>query len=231
MMNISKTVALIPVRGGSKSIPLKNIRKLGGYPLVYWTAKAAAECSRIDEVYIATDSEPIAQAIKEFGLEKVHVIGRSEETATDTASTESVMLEFAGQYEFETIVLIQATSPLLQAEDLERGMAVYDEPDTDSVLSAVSQKRFCWGVSEDGYAQAENYDIFHRQRRQDFAGYFVENGAFYITSRERLLKTKNRLSGNIRICEMPEETFYELDEPSDWVMIEQLMKLREGGLL
>ena len=228
-MNRKKTVALIPVRGGSKSILFKNIQKLGGYPLVYWTAKAAAACSRIDQVYITTDSEQIAQTVREFGLEKVCVIGRSEETATDTASTESVMLEFARQYEFETIVLIQATSPLLRAEDLERGMVVYEEPETDSVLSAVIQKRFCWAVTEDGYAKAENYDIFHRPRRQEFAGYFVENGAFYITSRERLLKTGNRLSGNIRICEMPEETFYELDEPSDWVMIEQLMKLREEG--
>ena len=226
---MNHTVALIPVRGGSKSIPLKNIQQLCGYPLVYWTARAAQECSQISQVYIATDSEQIAQVVRTFGFDKVCVIGRSEETATDTASTESVMLEFAREHEFDDIVLIQATSPLLTAQDLERGLNLYREPGTDGVLSAVQQKRFCWKVDKEGYASAENYDIFHRPRRQEFDGYFVENGAFYITSRARLLETGNRLSGRIRICEMPEETFYELDEPSDWVMIEQLMRLREEG--
>lgn len=221
---MNKVVAFIPVRGGSKSIPLKNIRELNGRPLVYWVAQAASACPDIDCVYVSTDSEEIAQTVRGFGLPKLEIIGRGEETATDTASSESVMLEFAENYSFEDIILIQATSPLLTTEDLQRGIALYRQPGTDSVLSAVEQKRFCWSVSEEGYASADNYDIFHRPRRQEFKGYYVENGAFYITSRKRLCESGNRLSGKIRICPMREESFYEIDEPSDWRMVEELMR-------
>lgn len=217
-------VAFIPVRGGSKSIPLKNIRPMCGQPLVYWTVKAACECRRIDKVYVATDSDKIKEAVEKFGFEKAEVIGRSAESASDTASTESAMLEFAADREFSNIILIQATSPMLQASDLEKGFELFDEQETDSVLSVVRQKRFHWGMDENGYVKPTNYDVFHRPRRQEFEGYLVENGAFYITSREALLRTKNRVSGNIKAVEMNEDTFFEIDELSDWVIIEALMK-------
>ncbi len=223
--------AFIPVRGGSKSIPLKNIKPIGGRPLVYWTVKAACGCADIDAVYVATDSDRIRETVEGFrtGTEadlfaKVQVIGRSAETASDTASTESAMLEFAENHVFDNIILIQATSPLLQSEDVARGFAAFAEPGTDSVLSVVRQKRFHWANGEDGYAHPTNYDVFHRPRRQEFDGYLVENGAFYITSRADLLRTKNRVSGNIRAVEMNEDSFFEIDEPSDWVIIEALMK-------
>lgn len=224
---MQKNVAFIPVRGGSKSIPLKNIKELGGKPLVYWTAAAASECEYIDAVYVATDSEQIKKTVESFNLPKVMVIGRSAESASDKASTESAMLEFAKTTEFENIVLIQATSPLLTADDLRRGFELFEKPEVDSVLSAVKQKRFIWKDGEAG-AEAVNYDYFHRPRRQDYEGYFVENGAFYITSRDRLLETKNRISGKIRIVPMCEESFYEIDEPSDWVIIEEFMKRRHA---
>lgn len=227
-------IAYIPVRGGSKSIPLKNIRSINGKPLVYWTVKAACGCKYIDKVYIATDSDKIKETVESFkmGMQaelfaKAEVIGRSGESASDTASTEFAMLEFAGNYEFDNIVLVQATSPLLQTIDLDRGFEVYNEEGTDSVLSVVRQKRFHWGNDEAGFYHPTNYDVFHRPRRQEFDGYFVENGAFYITSKEALIKYQNRVSGNIKIVEMDEDTFFEIDEPSDWVIIETLMK-RKG---
>ena len=99
-------VAFIPVRGGSKSIPLKNIRPMCGKPLVYWTMKAACDCCYIDRVYVATDSDKIKETVEAFGMEKVEVIGRSAESASDTASTESAMLDFAQEREFDNIVLI-----------------------------------------------------------------------------------------------------------------------------
>lgn len=218
--------AFIPVRGGSKSIPLKNIRIINGQPLIYWTAKAASMCKYIDTVYVATDSDVIKDIVLAFNLPKVTVIGRDAQTATDTASTESAMLDFASKYDFDNIVLIQATSPLLTAEDLDGGFCEYMKEGTDSVLSVVPQKRFNWRVNEEGYAAPDNYDYMHRPRRQDFDGYLTENGAFYITSRERLLATGNRISGNIRAYEMPEDTFFEIDEPADFEIIEALMKKR-----
>ena len=216
-------VAFIPVRGGSKSIPLKNIKIIAGRPLVYWTVKAAEECSYIDKVYVATDSEKIKNVVTDFGFSKVEVIGRSEQTATDTASTESVMIEFAGNHEFDNICLIQATSPLLTAEDLTKGFCEFEK--ADSVLSVVRQKRFVW-QQNNGYVRPINYDYNSRPRRQEFDGFLVENGAFYITSRDSLLKTKCRLSGNVKAVEMAEETDFEIDEPSDWVIIENLLKTR-----
>lgn len=221
-------VAFIPVRGGSKSIPLKNIKEIAGKPLVYWTVKAANDCRYIDKIYVATDSEKIKEAVEEFNLAKVMIIGRSEETASDTASTESAMLEFAVNYQFENVVLIQATSPLLTADDLNGGFELLGHDETDSVLSVVRQKRFCWSADDQGYVTPINYDIYHRPRRQEFDGYLVENGAFYITGREALLTTRNRISGRIRPYEMDEATYFEIDEPSDWIIIEEQLKKRKA---
>ena len=220
-------VAFIPVRGGSKSIPLKNIKEIAGKPLVFWVAKAANDAKCIDKVYVATDSEIIRQAVKAFSLPKVEAIDRSAESAKDTASTESVMLEFAGKYDFDNIFLIQATSPLLQNSDLENGYKLFASEGTDSVLSVVRQKRFHWAVDKYGYAHPTNYDVFRRPRRQEFEGYLVENGAFYITSKKKLLDTKNRISGNIKAYEMDEDTYFEIDEPSDWIIIEKILKNRK----
>ena len=224
-------VAFIPVRGGSKSIPLKNIKPICGKPLVYWTVKAACGCKYIDKVFIATDSDKIKETVEGFksGIEadlfnKAVVIDRSAESASDTASTEFAMLEFANKYEFDNIVLIQATSPLLVSEDLNRGFETFESEGTDSVLSVVRQKRFHWQNDNNGFAYPTNYDVFNRPRRQVFDGYLVENGAFYISSKVDLLKSKNRVSGNIKAVEMNEDTFFEIDEPSDWVIIEALMK-------
>lgn len=224
-------VAFIPVRGGSKSIPLKNIKPISGKPLVYWTVKAACGCIYIDKVYVSTDSDKIRDTVNGFkaGIEadlfsKAEVVGRSAESASDTASTEFAMLEFASNYEFDNIVLVQATSPLLQSNDLDRGFEAFMTEGTDCVLSVVRQKRFHWGNDEDGYAHPTNYDVFHRPRRQEFDGYLVENGAFYISSKADLIKYQNRVSGNIKAVEMNEDSFFEIDEPSDWVIIEALMK-------
>ena len=224
-------VAFIPVRGGSKSIPLKNIKPISGKPLVYWTVKAACGCKYIDKVFVATDSDKIRETVESFksGSEvelfsKAIVIDRSAESASDTASTEFAMLEFASNFEFDNIVLIQATSPLLVSDDLDRGFEAFNEEGTDSVLSVVRQKRFHWANDENGFAHPTNYDVFKRPRRQEFDGYLVENGAFYISSKTDLIKSQNRVSGNIKAVEMNEDTFFEIDEPSDWVIIEALMK-------
>ena len=228
--------AFIPVRGGSKSIPLKNIKPICGRPLVYWTIKAACLCEYIDIVYVATDSDIIKETVEAFKygaeanvFEKLQVIGRSTESASDTASTEFAMLEFAECYDFNNIVLIQATSPMLTAKDLGGGFKLFNTDGTDSVLSVVRQYRFLWDKQIDGNVSPSNYDVFHRPRRQEFDGYLMENGAFYITSKTALVKYKNRISGNIKAYEMCEESAFEIDEPSDWTIIEALMRRKGMG--
>jgi len=162
-------------------------------------------------------------------MDKLCPIGRSAASAEDTASTESAMLEFAAQYAFDNIVLIQATSPLITGDDLDRGFAIFSEPDTDSVLSAVKQKRFHLKQCSDGSAVPDNYDFRSRPRRQDFEGYWLENGAFYITSKAQLMAGENRLGGNIRIAEMHEDSAYEIDEPSDWPIVEGMLRRQNAA--
>lgn len=222
-----KYVAFIPVRGGSKSIPLKNIKPINGKPLVYWVIDAAVTCNSIDKVYVSTDSLEIQKAVEEYKLlnpqsDKLLCIDRAPHTATDTASTESAMLDFADHYDFEHIILIQATSPLLTSKHLDEAIASYETDGNDSLLSVVRQKRFIWENTPEG-GRPVNYDYLNRPRRQEFDGYFNENGAFYITKKNLLLKSSCRISGSIGLYEMEEETYFEIDEPSDWMIIENLM--------
>ena len=226
-MRSFKNVAFIPVRGGSKSIPLKNIRLINDRPLVYWVLDAAEKSEYIEHIFVSTDSDIIKDVVQNYRGSKTTVIGRSPETARDTSTTESALLEFAHNYDFEKVVLIQATSPLLRAEDIDEGFRLLYEKGYDSIFSVVRQKRFIWEENSEGLLNPVNYNPFNRPRRQEFEGFLVENGAFYITSIELLLKNKCRISGRIGKVEMPEETHYELDEPHDWVIVENLLKLQK----
>lgn len=219
-------VAFIPARGGSKSIPLKNIKNFCGKPLIFWCLQAAVNCSKINKIYVSTDSDEIKNVVESFNFKNVLVISRLPETSTDFASTESVMLEFAGKHIFDDIVLIQLTSPLLETKDLDIALTKYIDSDFDSLLSVVRQKRFIW-EEKDNIVKPVNYDPINRPRRQEWSGYFVENGAFYITSRKSFDLSKCRISGNIGIYEMNEETYFEIDEPEDWFIMEELKSKRE----
>lgn len=226
-----RVVAFIPLRGGSKTIPLKNIREIAGRPLAYWALDAACGCDLIDKVYVSTDSERIRNVIEDYGSEKVDLIGRSKETATDSATTESAMLEFAGKIDFSDVVLIQATSPLVEAVHLEEGIKKYFDTHAESLVSVVRQRRFIWEKNQEDSIKPVNYDPLKRPRRQEWSGYLVENGAFYITSRKGLLKSSSRISGRTVCYEMPQETYVELDEPRDWQMAETLLVNRKSDIL
>ena len=227
---MDKYVALIPARGGSKSIPLKNIKLIAGKPLIFWTIDATLNCDKIKRVYLSTDSSEIKDIASQIKNERFEIIGRSPETATDTASTETVMLEFSKNYVFENIMLIQATSPLLTSDDLSLAIEIYERKNADSLLAVVEQNRFIWREHANGSVTAWNYDPAQRPRRQDFDGYLVENGAFYLTSKQNLDNSKCRISGKIACYKMPEETYFELDDPSDWLIIEQLLINQQKSL-
>lgn len=216
-------IAFIPVRGGSKSIPLKNIKLLAGKPLVYWTAKAANDAKCIDKVIIATDSKEIKLAVESLGLQKVSIYDRDPKNAQDASSTESVMLEYINNQKLldeDYFFLIQATSPLLESKHIDGMYNQLLTQKADSVLSCVRNKRFFW--SEDG--KSLNYNYRSRPRRQDFVGLMMENGACYINSVRNIKKDQNRLSGKIAVYEMPEYTAVEIDEPDDFLIIEKLME-------
>lgn len=217
------TIAFIPVRGGSKSIPMKNIKPLCGKPLVCWIIEALEACQQVDEIVVATDSDAIEEVVRNGHFEKTKVFRRSAENASDTASSESVMLEYLASANLapDTVfMLVQATSPLTQTCHFENALRQYAIGVYDSLLTCVRNKRFFWNA--DGISM--NYDYRHRPRRQEFDGLFMENGALYISTVDNIVASGNRLSGKIGIYEMPAYTALEIDEPEDWSLMELLMR-------
>ena len=138
-------IAFIPVRGGSKSIPLKNIKPFCGKPLVCWNIEALENCSEVDEIIIATDSDKIENVVTSQPYKKTKVYRRSAENACDTASTESVMLEYIHYAQLpndDIFMLVQATSPLTETIHFTEALAMYDKGEFDSILTCVRNYRF-----------------------------------------------------------------------------------------
>ena len=220
---MSKVIAFIPVRGGSKSIPLKNIKPLCGKPLVCWNIEALEACPEVGEVIVATDSNEIWKTVESKNYKKTKLYRRSAENACDTASTESVMLEYIKYAKLpkeDVFMLVQATSPLTESIHFSEALQKYSTGEYDSILTCVRNYRFFW--NEDGSSM--NYDYMNRPRRQNFSGMLMENGAFYINTVGNILSIGNRLGGKIGIYEMPEYTATEIDEPDDWMILEKLMR-------
>lgn len=220
-----KKIAIIPLRAGSKGIPGKNKKKLLGRPLFSWTLGEAI-FSKLDEIYIFTDDKDIMEYVNKnyTWTKKVRVMERTEESATDTASTEFGMIELAQRlnYDFDIFCLLQATSPLTTREDIDKCLDKIEREKYDSALTVVNTMRFIW--NENG--ESINYNYNSRPRRQDFKGLLVENGAVYVTTKEQFKSSGIRIGGNIAIVKMPEDTLTEIDEKEDWVVIEKLIENR-----
>jgi YrbI family 3-deoxy-D-manno-octulosonate 8-phosphate phosphatase len=215
-------IAFIPIRCQSKSIKLKNIKSFCGKPLVYWSLKALEDSETIDVIYVASDCDEIISTVLTFDFSKVRIFYRNNTNASDTASSESVMIEFIDKNNFkkdDIFFLVQATSPFTQPKDFDKAFQSFSSENADSLLTCVRNKRFFW--TED--YKPLNYNLLSRPRRQDFNGILMENGAFYINSVSNILKYKNRLSGKIIVHEMDEFTGVELDEEDDWIIAERLM--------
>ena len=212
-----RIVALIPLRGGSKSIPDKNIKEMAGMPLCFYALKAATEAKLVNDVYVSTDSGKISTIVSGFKM-PLKILKREECLATDESSTEAVILDFMKKIDFDILLTAQATSPLMASSDINFAISYFLEGNYDSLLTGVRIKRFFWLNG-----QPLNYNPKKRPRRQDFEGCLMENGAFYITKREVLEKEKCRLGGKIGIYEMPAKTANELDELSDWKVVEDLL--------
>ncbi len=166
-----------------------------------------------------------------WGGDRLTVFQRSPETATDSAPTESALLEVVEHIDGPSLIcLLQATSPLTTAADIDKAASLFSSGGWDSLVSVVPQRRFLWTAGEDT-AIPVNYDPQARPRRQDVMPVLVENGAVYITSRSALNASGSRLSGRIAIYEMDAATYLELDEPEDWQIVEEQLRSRpDDGL-
>ena len=213
-------VGFIPARAGSKGIKSKNIADLAGKPLI-WYSLATAQNSCLDKVYLSTDSEVIKDVVCSFGFDKVEVISRSSETANDKATSESALIEFAEKYEFDNVVFLQATSPFTKSTDVNGALEKFLHGEYNSLISVVRNHQFIWSV--DGIPS--NYDPNNRPRRQDWDGYYIENGAFYISTRENILKSSCRITPPVGVWEMPRISLTEIDTGEDMMLAEALINI------
>jgi len=216
-------IAFIPARCGSESIPFKNIKIICGKPLIYWSLLALTKSKTIDQIYVATDCDEIKDTVIDFNFDNVQIFDRSSTNASNTASTESVILEFLDNNIFsgeDLFVLVQVTTPFTSSDNFDNAInTIKSSNKIDSILSCVETTRFFWTKN----GKPINYDYNSRPRRQDFEGILIENGAFYINSVANIKKYKNRLCGNIHPYLMPDYSAIEADEEDDWLIIEKLM--------
>ena len=216
-----KIVSVITARGGSKGIPNKNIIDLKGKPLIYYTISTALK-SKVHEVWVSTDDEEIAEISVISGAK---VLRRPKELADDIIMPDASLIHFAENVDFDILVFIQPTSPLLESKYINKGIEMMSK--YDSVFSAYKEHWFPrW--SKDNILgtiipNPVNWDINNRPRRQDMEENYVENGAFYITTKDDLLKSNLRYSGNIGIVEMPYEKSFQIDTKNDIKLLEKLL--------
>ena len=218
---MSKTYAIIPARGGSKGLANKNIRKFGGKPLLVHSIDYALNSNLVDAVFVSTEDKKIMETAKKAGA---NIINRPADLASDTATTESAIEHFIGSCKEkpDTIVLLQATSPLRPEGSLDEALSHFEEEKFDSLLSICPTHRFFWRVKEDKTTFAE-YDYRNRPRRQDLKPIdmrFMENGSLYIFTREHFENTGNRLGGKIGFVEWPEQYSLEIDTALDFQLSE-----------
>ena len=223
-------LCVIPVRGGSRGLPGKNIRMLGGHPLLAWTVQAALEAEEDLHVVVSTDSEEIAEVARKYGADVPGL--RPAELAQDETPTEPVVehalaQERARGVEPEAVMLLQATSPLRLPGTLDRAVARLREPGVDSVVGVVPVSPFLWRHAEDPEAAPiADYAVDGRKRRQDMDRTdlrYRENGSLYVTRPWVYDELHNRLGGRIALLELDDLEGVDIDTELDFALAEQQM--------
>lgn len=191
----------------------KNLREVGGVPLVARAVASALESRLIDALYVSTDDAGIAAAARAAGAE---VIDRPAELSGGTASSESALLHALDALDDEPgiLVFLQATSPFIRSEDLDAAITRVRAGECDVVLAARPTHAFLWRDSPDG-AAGVNHDHSVRLRRQDSEPQFQETGAFYVMRAAGFLEAGFRFFGRIGLGIVPELTAIEIDTEDD----------------
>lgn len=215
-------VALIPARGGSKGVPSKNLRRIGGVPLVA-RAVHAARAAGIDAVWVSTDDAEISQVARTAGA---GVIARPAELAGDDASSESALLHALDELAVagvlpRTVAFLQATSPFIDEAALARAVRRVDLGTDDVVIAAFPTHAFLWSL-KDGGAVGVNHDQRIRQRRQDRDAQWQETGAFYVLSASGFRAARFRFFGRVGVEGVAESTAVEIDDEAQLAAAERL---------
>ena len=221
-------VGLIPARGGSKGLPGKNKRLLGGIPLIAHTIRNSIECGCLDKVVVSTDDIEIAEIAKEFGAEVPFM--RPEGLATDEAPTigvaEHLLEKLPGT---KGIVLLQPTSPLRASRDIQNVIDIAAKGEHQSVVSVCLSKaspEWMYRVCERGKLEVlSKREKRNPSRRQDLEATVIPNGAIYYAQREWLLKNRSFIGEESVAYMMPKERSVDIDDLYDFMLAELMLGL------
>lgn len=226
-----KIVAIIPARGNSKGIKSKNIRDVGGKPLIYYQLNNAVNSTLIDTVVLASDSDEILEIGKSLFGNKILVVKRPEEISTATSKTEETLIYVLNQLQetagkFDIVVTLEPTNPLNTTELIEKCI--------QKLLSSSHNAVGC-GVEEFIFPLENSHDyqqVFLRPMRNEIRPRIRESGNCWVTEVDALRISNNRLGTSFEYIIIPKKNSYHLDTEDDWIIIEAMMKqqrLREPG--
>jgi N-acylneuraminate cytidylyltransferase len=220
-------VCIVPARGGSKGIPRKNLRLVGGVPLVARSVDAACAAARVDDVIVSTDDAEIAAVAVAHGA---RAIMRPDALSTDTASSEAALLHvlevLAGEgRQPDLVVFLQCTSPFTTAEEIDRCVAALDDPRAAAALSVAADHGFLWTTGADGFAVGVNHVWTEpRKRRQDLPPQFRETGSIYVMRTAAFLERRTRFCGPV-IAVPIDVPCAEIDSPLDLAVAEAVARI------
>ena len=223
-----KNICFIPLRRGSKSIKNKNWKNMCGKPLFCWILDTVLESGISDEIWIATDSPEVKEIVNERYDERVYVFDRCEQNARDESPTIDVILEFLKQYESadqrDYFILLQAPSPFTSVGELKALSAMLEQDLYDSVVSCLRLRKFRW--DEAGFPL--DYSLDNKPQRQEYKGFLIESGSFYVSRIAEIIRTGKLISGKIGLIEVDPVAIIDIDEESDWKMAESYLMLCNG---
>ena len=220
-------IAIIPARGGSKGLPGKNIKEMCDKPLIAYTIEAALKSKSIDHVILSTDDEEIAAVAKKYGAEVPFM--RPAELASDTAIAGDnyiytiVRLEKEWNTKIDSFVVLQPTSPLRIAEDIDGAVELFNARNADSVVTYVKEAHpIFWHKKIDENNKLE--DIFEGTiaNRQELPITYYPNGAVYVFSTE-MIRQKKYYTDKSYAYIMPRERSIDIDFIDDFKYAEFLM--------
>jgi YrbI family 3-deoxy-D-manno-octulosonate 8-phosphate phosphatase len=226
-----RTVAVIPARGGSRGVPGKNLRRVGGVSLIERAVRSCRAASRVDAVFVSTDDTSIAGVAAAAGA---RVIVRPPALSGDTATSESALLHALDQLALlgihpEVLAFVQCTSPFVDADAVDEGVGLVLSGRADSVFAAVPTHDFLWrrdaGSDDVPLVQGQNHDPASRPRRQDRQPDYRETGAFYVMAVEGFRCHRHRFFGRTAAMAVPPLTAVDIDEEHDLVLANALAGL------
>jgi CMP-N-acetylneuraminic acid synthetase len=222
-MKTQEILGVIPARGGSKRVPKKNIKLLGGKPLIAYTIESATKSRLLDDFIVSTDNQEIQDVAERFGA---RVIERPKVLATDWAKTINVILDILRRECADIIVCLQATSPFRTAQDIDNAINLFLHKKCDSVISVCQAgDNQAWLLKTNGeYLTPVFNNKYFKTRSQNLPKMYIPNGAIFIASRQALEHYKSFYTDRILPYVMPIERGIDVDNNNDFAYAEATLK-------